>query len=102
MQMGLVKKVKSISKYVALPPQKDGQTVAFLLCQKCGQTQTFDPGSITENLNAIAEKSGFANYETVIEIIGYCKGEHIYPYWVFGRKLSGFTKFLSLWRYRSA
>lgn len=74
MKMGLAKKVASLSKYVALHPEKNNQTVAFLLCQKCGQTESFDPGPMTESLQAIAQKNGFANYETVIEIVGYCKG----------------------------
>jgi len=74
MKMGLVKKVASVSKYVALQPQKNSQTIAFLLCQKCGQTESFDPGPMTESLKAIAEKSGYADCETVIEIVGHCKG----------------------------
>jgi len=74
MKMGLVKKVASVSKYVALDPTKDSQTVAFLLCEKCGQTESFDPGPMTKRLKAIAEKSGFADCETVIEIVGRCKG----------------------------
>jgi len=72
MKMGLVKKVASVSKYVALHSQKNTQTVAFLLCQTCGQTESFDPGQITQSLNIIAEKSGFSSSETVIEIIGQC------------------------------
>jgi len=75
MKIGLAKKVASVSKYVALQPQKNSQMVAFLLCQTCGQTESFDPGPMTENLNAIAKKNGFENYETIIEIIGHCN-EH--------------------------
>lgn len=73
-KMRLVKKVASVSKYVALQPQKGNQTVAFLLCQKCGQTESFDPGPMTESLKATAQKNGFDNCETVIEIVGNCKG----------------------------
>jgi len=62
MKIGLVKKVASVSKYVALQPQK------------CGQTESFDPGPMTESLKAIAQKNGFDNCETVIEIVGHCKG----------------------------
>ena len=74
MKLGLVKKVTSVSKYVALQPHKGNQTIAFLLCLKCGQTESFDPGPMTESLKAIAQKNGFGNCETVIEIVGHCKG----------------------------
>jgi len=73
-KLDLVKKVTSVSKYVALLPQKGNRIVAFLLCQTCGQTESFDPGPMTESLKAITQKNGFDSCETVIEIVGHCKG----------------------------
>jgi len=76
-EAGLVKKVTSVSKYVALRPQHNNQTVAFLLCQKCGQAKKFDPGPMIEKLGEIAEESGFTTSENVIEILGNCNGHSL-------------------------
>jgi len=73
MDMGLAKKVTSQSKYVALRPDKKSEAVAFLLCQSCGQAETFDPGPMAENLASIAAEKGFSERETVIEVMGFCK-----------------------------
>lgn len=68
MEMGLVKKIESLSKYMAATNEQ----LALLLCQTCGHAETFDAGPALESLGNLARARGFQEQQTVIEILGQC------------------------------
>ena len=71
-EVGLAKKIESVSKYIAkTSPEKTEQT-ALLLCKTCGNAEPFDPGPALESLGNFAKSRGFQENQTVIEIIGQC------------------------------
>ena len=43
-EMGLARKVESISKYMAKTANEEDEHMALLLCQTCGHAEPFDAG----------------------------------------------------------
>jgi len=74
-EMGLAKKIESVSKYMATSLSKDIEQSALLLCQTCGHAEPFDAGPAIEALRTAANAKGFEKQQAIIEIIGYC-AEH--------------------------
>ena len=74
-EMGLVKKVESVSKYMATASFEQAEQIALLLCQTCGHAEPFDAGPALKSLEHLAKAKGFQEQQTVIEIIGQC-AEH--------------------------
>lgn len=70
--VGLAKKIESISKYIANTDSDEQQQLALLLCETCGHAEPFDAGPVIQNLGAFAKSKGFEGRHTVIEIIGRC------------------------------
>jgi Fur family zinc uptake transcriptional regulator len=73
--LGLAKKIESISKYMAKTSQEEAQQLALLLCKTCGHAEPFDAGPVLESIGDFAKSKGFQKDQTVIEIIGQCS-EH--------------------------
>jgi len=74
-EVGLAKKIESVSKYIAKTESEETQQVALLLCDKCGHAEPFDAGPAILSLGAAAKSKGFESHQTVIGIIGRC-AEH--------------------------
>ena len=74
LELGLIRKIASISKYVALPQGQSFDTVAILVCRSCNKTEVIDPGTSFHPIAAAANSSGFSDLETTLEIIGQCGG----------------------------
>ena len=74
-EIGLAKKIESISKYIAKTASNETETTALLLCETCGHAESFDAGPVLDSLGEFAKSKGFQNSQTVIEIIGKCS-EH--------------------------
>lgn len=74
-EVGLAKKIESVSKYIAKTARDETQQLALLLCDKCGHAEPFDAGPAIHCLGAAAKSKGFQSHQTVIEIIGRCS-EH--------------------------
>jgi len=70
--VGLAKKIESVSKYIAKTASQGTQQSALLLCEECGHAEPFEVGSIIQSLGAEAKSKGFHSHQTVIEIIGRC------------------------------
>ncbi|CAM3859463.1 transcriptional repressor [Litorimonas haliclonae] len=73
--VGLVKKIESISKYIAKTSLDDSNRMALLLCESCGNAEFFDAASVLDSLGNFAREKGFEEHQTVIEILGLCS-EH--------------------------
>jgi len=74
-EVGLAKKIESISKYIAKTASNETETTALLLCETCGHAESFDAGPVLDSLGEFAKSKGFQDSQTVIEIIGKCS-EH--------------------------
>ena len=74
-EVGLARKIESISKYIAKTASDETNQLALLLCETCGHAEPFDAGPAIQSLGAAAKSKGFQGHQTVIEIIGRC-AEH--------------------------
>ena len=73
--IGLAKKIESISKYIAKTSQADAEQLALLLCKTCGHAEPFDAGPVLQSIGDFVKAKGFQKDQTIIEIIGQCS-EH--------------------------
>jgi Fur family zinc uptake transcriptional regulator len=70
---GLVRKMSTVSKFVATPPDAPSDSIAYLLCRQCGQAEVVNIGALGQFLRATAKEKGFREEETVIELMGLCE-----------------------------
>lgn len=75
MKYGLVAKIAYNSRYTAIPIGKEADDLAFVICRKCGDTDTLEAPSLSKTLHQTAKDRGYAETQMVMEIIGLC-GEH--------------------------
>jgi len=69
---GLAAKIAYNSRYTAMPIGVEADDLAFVICKKCGDTDTFEAPSLSKQLHQTAKDRGFAKTQMVIEIIGLC------------------------------
>jgi len=74
MEYGLVAKIAYNSRYTAMPIGVEADNVAFMICRECGDTDTLETPGLSQSLQQTAKAHGFAETQTVIEIIGLCNG----------------------------
>jgi len=72
--LGLVHRLESLNAFVACihPHCHGGGTVAFAICDKCGQVDEFSDETVAERLAGWAAAHGFHPRKTTIEIRGTC------------------------------
>lgn len=75
MEYGLVAKIAYNSRYTTMPIGVEADNVAFMICRECGDTDTLEAPGLSQSLQQTAMDRGFAETQTVIEIIGLCN-EH--------------------------
>jgi len=69
---GLAAKIAFNSRYTAMPIGVEANDIAFMVCKACGDMDTLEAPGISQSLHQSAKDRGFANTQTVIEIIGLC------------------------------
>lgn len=74
MEHGLVAKIAYNWRYTAMPIGVEVDNVAFMICRECGDTDTVETPGLSQTLQQAAMDHGFAETQTVIEIIGLCNG----------------------------
>lgn len=72
-ELGLVRRISTVSKFVAAPLEPSPDSIAYLLCRRCGQAEAINVGSLGQSLRATAKAKGFKEEETVIELMGLCE-----------------------------
>lgn len=76
LEMGLVHRLESINSFVACAHREHAccqhGTVAFAICENCGQVSEFHDHTIDDRLDGWAKKSGFKPQKTTIEVRGLC------------------------------
>ena len=73
MELGLIRKLSSVSKYVALPAGQTFDPVAMVLCRKCGRVDVLDVGANIADIVSAANSSGYDDVEATLEIMGQCQ-----------------------------
>jgi len=71
---GLVAKISYNSRYTAMPIGVEADDLAFVICRKCGDTDTVEAPGLSKSLHQTAKDRGFAETQMVIEIVGLCNG----------------------------
>jgi Fur family zinc uptake transcriptional regulator len=72
--LGLVHRLESLNAFVACiqPHCHESGTIAFAICENCGQVDEFADEVVTERLSGWADAHGFHPHKTTIEIRGTC------------------------------
>lgn len=76
LELGLIRKVSSVSKFVALPKGQSFDPVAVLLCRDCGKVGILEADPSVDAMIGAAKQHGFENVEATVEILGKCASEH--------------------------
>lgn len=71
---GLAAKIAYNSRYTAIPIGSQADDLAFVICRKCGDTDTLEAPGLSQSLHQKAKDRGFADTQMVMEIIGLCDG----------------------------
>ena len=72
---GMVHRIESINEFIACShlSHKSHGTVAFTICDTCGEVAEIFDGAFHEGLNNLAETIGFTQKKSTVELIGHCK-----------------------------
>jgi len=70
--LGLIRKVASISKYIALPQGQSHDPVAVLICRDCGKVDVMETSAPVVQLMSAAQSRGYKELEATLEIVGQC------------------------------
>ena len=70
--LGLVRKIKSVSKYVPIARPHPEASIAFVVCRECGAAEQVTLELDSQPLLARARACGFQTLDLMIEFTGYC------------------------------
>ena len=76
MELGLIRKLQSVSKYIATPLTKSSSPMAFVVCRECGLTEQLDCAPYQAIIFDRAKQNGFDQIDSTIEISGLCGDPH--------------------------
>lgn len=73
-EFGLVHRLESLNAFVACrhPGCDAHQTIAFMICETCGQVDEISDNSLAERLKKLASKADFALKKSTVELRGIC------------------------------
>lgn len=73
-EFGLVHRLESLNAFVACRhPGCDGhETIAFMICETCGQVNEITDGSLAKRLKSLAAEADFALKKSTVELRGIC------------------------------
>ena len=74
-EFGLVHRLESLNAFVACShPGCDGhQTIAFMICDRCGQVDEITDPALARRLKKLADEAMFALGNSTIELRGLCQ-----------------------------
>ncbi|MGN7293489.1 Fur family transcriptional regulator [Rhizobium sp. SAFR-030] len=78
LELGLVHRLESLNSFVACSHVEESccrhhGTVAFAICDNCGQVQEFHDHAMDDRLTEWAKQTGFRAEKTTIELRGRCE-----------------------------
>ncbi|MBO6754793.1 MAG: transcriptional repressor [Roseibium sp.] len=73
-EFGLVHRLESLNAFVACrhPGCDDHETVAFMICETCGQVNEISDNTLAKQLKRLATDAGFALKKSTVELRGIC------------------------------
>ena len=73
-EFGLVHRLESLNAFVACrhPGCNDHETIAFMICETCGQVNEIPENMLTSRLIELAKKADFGPKKSTIELRGIC------------------------------
>ncbi|MEO9874126.1 MAG: Fur family transcriptional regulator [Anderseniella sp.] len=73
-EFGMVHRLESLNAFVACrhPGCDDHETIAFMICESCGQVNEITDNALAKRLKFLAEQARFALKKTTIELRGIC------------------------------
>ena len=74
-EFGMVHRLESLNAFVACrqPDCERRATIAFTICEDCGQVAEITDASLGRRLQSIAEDAGFALQKSTVELRGRCR-----------------------------
>lgn len=75
LEFGMVHRLESINAFVACahPQCHSHGTMAFAICEDCGNVREFSDDQIVERLAGWAQEENFRPHKTIIELRGQCR-----------------------------
>ncbi|WP_291076119.1 Fur family transcriptional regulator [Hyphomonas sp.] len=70
--LGLIRKIKTVSKYVPIARPHPEASIAFVVCKECGAAEQVTLDLDNQRLLARAQACGFQTLDLMIEFTGYC------------------------------
>lgn len=73
-EFGLVHRLESLNAFVACrhPDCEDHETIAFMICERCGQVSEVSDSAVAKRLKHLAAEAGFALQKSTVELRGTC------------------------------
>lgn len=73
-EFGLVHRLESLNAFVACrhPGCESHETIAFMICETCGQVNEITDKTLAKRLNHLAAEAGFALKKSTVELRGIC------------------------------
>lgn len=73
-EFGLVHRLESLNAFVACrhPGCDSHETIAFMICETCGQVNEISDDSLAGRLKHLATEAGFALKKSTVELRGIC------------------------------
>ncbi len=74
-EFGMVHRLESLNAFVACrhPDCDDHETIAFMICERCGQVNEITDNALANRLKLLAGEARFALKKTTIELRGICR-----------------------------
>ena len=74
-EFGMVHRLESLNAFVACrhPSCDDHETIAFTICDQCGQVSEFSDDTVAARLQSLAAETGFALKKSAVELRGVCR-----------------------------
>lgn len=73
-EFGMVHRLESLNAFVACrhPGCDDHETIAFMICESCGQVNEITDNALTDRLKFLAGQAKYALKKSTVELRGTC------------------------------
>ncbi len=74
-EFGMVHRLESLNAFVACrqPDCESHKTIAFTICERCGQVDEINDDKLARHLKSLADQSAFALTKSTVELRGNCQ-----------------------------
>jgi Fur family zinc uptake transcriptional regulator len=73
LDLGVIRKISSVSKFVVLPDGQSHDPVAVLLCRECGKAEILKSDHGLTSIIDAAKSQGLQDVQATLEIVGQCR-----------------------------